>query len=88
MGNANVSWKRSSPYNNPQLEKKTRIRTVPAGTAMLLRVMVVQDFLPDFAAAAVVKVQVARSASSLAGAAGAALARETVVAKTLRMVLT
>ena len=65
-------------------EMKQRILTLPAGTAMLLKVMVEQAALPLLAAAAVVNVQDARSASSLAGA---ALATEAVVAKRLRMVL-
>jgi hypothetical protein len=69
-----------------------RSRVVPAGTATLFRTMVAQAALDLTAEAALVKVQVvARSASSArgvgAGAAGAALAREIVAAKRLRMVL-
>lgn len=40
-----------------------RSRVVPAGTTMLLKVMVVQEVLPLIAAAAVVKVQVASGRS-------------------------
>lgn len=70
-----------------------RSRVVPAGTATLFKIMVAQAALDLTAEAALVKVQVvARSASSAravgaGAAAGAELARDTEVAKRLRMVL-
>lgn len=61
--------------------KLVKSKVVPAGTTMLLKVMVEQDFLPLATCAAVVKVQEvalslrARSVTSAAGAAMAEVAR-------------
>ena len=62
------------------LARLVRSRVVPAGTAMLLRVMVEQDFLFLIASAALVKVQLSR----LAGAAMTEVAASATVAREVK----
>lgn len=52
--------------------RPVRSRVSPAGTSMLLRVMVEQEVLPDLASAAEVKVQESRALSSTGTAATSA----------------